>query len=724
MPVVAIAVPVLFASASPVGAETGARLAEIIVTAQKREQNVQDVGASIAAFNSEALKNSGVMQLSDLVLAVPGLQYNQFAPTVTIFNIRGVSQNDYSDHHEPPIAVYSDEAYIASMGAISDQMFDLERIEVLRGPQGTLFGRNATGGLIQYLSKAPAREPSVYLQLTGGHFGEFDAEGAAGGALTDGVSGRLSFATSRHDGYVRNRIGPDPGDANQYAMRGQLKIDVASGTDVLLKLHGSRNNHEVPGPYTWSPAIPNANGLGRAVLPTEDAWGTCTGCDAFGYREPDANPFTGSFDRAAFFNRTIYGATGRIRWSGERATLTSITDYLHMTKRYGEDTDVSPNPIYIYDTDQTHRQFSEELRLNGDAGILQWIAGVYFLDLHTDNFGSIGLPPEVGGPSGASWRLNTTSWAVFGQGEWGVSERFSLLAGLRFTSDSKTDRYEFFAPTPATVLLSYNPNTFPGAADKTFNNVTGKLELDFRPVPGTLLYASLNRGAKAGGWSAPVGPPVDPQLLSHRQEILTSYELGLKRSFADDSVRFDAAAFYYDYHNYQAFFQQNFVTIIGNRNAAVLGGELEAEWLPLPGLRLQLGAAALATRVKNVVLPTGQAVTRKLPQAPTLSLSALLRYEHPVAGGTLAGQFEFKWDDDYYFSAFNAPVDFEPAHSTSTLRLSYATGDGHWEGSAFLRNLTDERYRVYSLDLSVAGVNQSVLAPPRWWGVSLLYRWQ
>jgi iron complex outermembrane receptor protein len=183
------------------------RLADIIVTAQKREQNLQDVGSSVTAFDAKALGSLGLKDVTDIAGQVPGLQFNQYGATVTIYNLRGVSQNDFSDHQEAPVAVYADDAYIASTGALAGALFDLQRVEVLRGPQGTLFGRNATGGLIQDVSRRPTDTPEGYLDVTAGNFGTVQTEGAVSGALSGTVAGRVAFATSQHEGYITNLIG-------------------------------------------------------------------------------------------------------------------------------------------------------------------------------------------------------------------------------------------------------------------------------------------------------------------------------------------------------------------------------------------------------------------------------------------------------------------------------------------------------------------------------------
>src|SRR5271166_453259 len=219
-------------------ADTGetSKLEEIIVTAQRREQNLQDVGTSVTAFDASSLERLGLKDVTDIVGQTPGMQFNQYSATVTVYNLRGVSQNDFSDHQEAPIAVYSDDAYIANTGALAGSLFDLQRVEVLRGPQGTLFGRNATGGLIQYVSKQPTDDPEGYVEVTVGNYGLIQTEGAVGGALSDRVDTRLSFSTSDRDGYITNRIGASINNQKQYAGRLQFKIKPSDDGEILIKL--------------------------------------------------------------------------------------------------------------------------------------------------------------------------------------------------------------------------------------------------------------------------------------------------------------------------------------------------------------------------------------------------------------------------------------------------------------------------------------------------------
>src|SRR6266404_2978431 len=411
------------------------RLDEIVVTAQKREQNLQDVGTSVTAIDSAALTKLGIKDVTELAGQVPGLQYNQFGATVTVFNLRGVSQNDFSDHQEAPIAVYSDDAYIAMLGALGGSMYDLQRVEVLRGHQGTLFGRNATGGLIHYLSNRPTDTPSGYFQVTGGNFGTIETEGALSGPVADRLSARMSVSTVDHSGYIHNTIGHSIEDEHQYAGRLQLLFKANDDLDVLLKVHGLTNSSETGGIYSWAASQPDSTGRGYFVGPTfvgncPQLNGGCTpGADDSGWRNPSGDVFTQTENRRGIFNRTVWGTNVHVDWRAPAFTVTSVTDFLNMQKRYGEDTDLSPNNTLIYDTLQHYWQFSQELHLSGKSADLNWIAGAYYLDYRTTNYIGVTATPAFGGFSFGNFVLTNKTEALFAQLEYQFTDRVTGIIG-------------------------------------------------------------------------------------------------------------------------------------------------------------------------------------------------------------------------------------------------------------------------------------------------------
>ena len=717
-------------------AEASDKLSEIIVTAQKREQDVQTVGTSITAFDATALERLGLHDVTDVVGQVPSLQFNQFGATVTVYNLRGISQNDFSDHEEAPVAVYSDDAYIASTGALAGTLFDLQRVEVLRGPQGTLFGRNATGGLIQYISNKPTDVPEAYFTLTGGNYAEIDSEGAVSGPLAPGLTARFSFSTAKHDGYIRNLVGPDVNDQDQYAGRLQLRYQPTDNLDLLLKIHGLTNNHETEGNYSWASSYPDATGRG-VFTPGQP--------DFNGYLGVGRSPFIQAEDRRGIFNRTVGGVTAKAVWTTDIATVTSVTDYLRVQKRYGEDSDISPLPVFNYDVLYHYHQLSEELRANGAVlgGAMRWVGGFYYLHYDTTMDGITNFNPAYnnfcfgGGPglgcspgegyAYALFTVRTNSPAVFGQVEYDIGSKWTLLGGARYTYDDKSFDYVFnslASPFPALQqLLIYNPSTFP-SAKHDWNILTGKAELDYKPISGVMIYGSINRGAKGGGWSAPTTAPVIPSILPYDQERLTSYEVGFKSTFWDQRARLNGSFFYYDYRNYQGFFLDVATTVVENVNAREKGGELELALVPVHGLNVQLGLSHLDSFVPHVPTPFGIIVPAQMPQAPHWSLNAVARYEWPMFSGRMFVEADGKYNTYQYLELYNGPVDYEPGYAVMNSRVGWVSPNGRWEVDGFVRNLADRWYRIYNLDLSpLLGVNQGVYGAPRTYGAQVRFRW-
>jgi iron complex outermembrane receptor protein len=692
---------------------------EIIVTAQKREQRLQDVGLSVSALGGATLEALGRQDVTALAGQVPSLQVAQYSPTITVFNIRGVSQNDFADSQEAPIAFYNDEIYVSALGAISGQTFDLERIEVLRGPQGTLFGRNATGGLVQIITKKPTDTLEGFATLTVGSYGQVATEAAIGGPLSDGLRGRLSVSTNHHRGYIENRIGRDIGNSRFYAGRLQIEADVGANGTLLVKLQGLRNDDETSGAtYTHIAAGFDADGLGFPLGPDEDFWETCGGCDAFGYRDADDDPFTGDFDRIPYFDRKFWSASARYEHDFGGAQLVSITDYQDLRKRFGEDTDMSPLPIFNYDTGQDLSQISQELRLSGKGDRLTWLAGAYGLRIKTRNSYQIDASSILGFVENYGGTQKTESIALFGQLEYRASDQLSVIVGGRYSWDWK--RYDFTHAENGVVDFVFNPSTNPDLAKQTFKNWSGKIEIDYRPTDDALIYVSVNRGTKSGGFGVQAFAPIDPTTLPYDQEVLTNYEAGFKLSLGRE-VTLNSAVFHYDYNDYQAFSLEGLSQFVTNRPAKVTGFEAELVLRPVEGLTLSSFATYLDTKVKGITLPGGRVTDREMPQAPEWSVGGLLRYRMPVGSGALIFQTDWKYDAPQFFSTFNAPIDREPSRVVGNARLSYEAAE-NWSVAVFANNITDKEYRIYNLDLGAAlGLSNQAFARPRWIGGSATY---
>ena len=700
---------------------------DIVVTAQKREQNLQDVALAVTALGGQTLEAIGRQDVTALAGQVPSLQVNQYSPTITVFNIRGVSQNDFADSQEAPIAFYNDEVYVGALGAISGQTFDLERVEILRGPQGTLFGRNATGGLVQIITAKPTDTLEGFASLTVGSYGQIATEAAISGPITDRVRARLSGTTNHHGGYIENDIGPDLGASRFYAGRFQIEADVGETGKLSLKLQGLRNDNERSGgPYTHAATGFNDDGLGFALAPDQDFWGTCPDCDALGFKPDDNDPFTTSVDHDARFDRKYWSATLRYEQKFGDIDFVSLTDYQDLRKRYSEDSDMSPEPIFVYRTAQDLYQLSQEFRLSGDSEKFQWLVGAYGLKIKTDNDYEVDVSQLLGVKENYGGRQITESLAVFGQVEYRPIEQVGFVLGARYSWDWKSFDFTHVETAndgsttgPAFV---FNRTTQPDLAKQKFDNYSLKAEVNLRPNEDTLFYFGVNRGTKSGGFGVQAFQPIDPATLPFKEEVLTNYEAGFKLTLADRKLNLNGSIFYYDYKNYQAFEIINLSQFVTNKSANITGAELELYARPVRGLTLSGFLALLDTRVKDVRLPFGRVADRVMPQAPSLSYGGLVRYEFPVGPGSLSLQTDWKYDGKQYFSTFNAPIDREPSRVVGNARIAFRTSDDHWEVAAFVNNLTDKEYRIYNLDLSTTfGSSQQTFARPRWFGGSVKY---
>jgi iron complex outermembrane recepter protein len=475
-------------------------LEEVTVTAQKREQNIQDVGISITAFTGEQLAALGVRESFDIAAFTPGVHISgNLAGQNTQFTIRGVTQNDFNDIVEAPNAVYLDDGYIAVAQAQTFAVYDIERVELLKGPQGTLFGRNATGGLVHYLSRKPSFDKvEGYADLT---FGYYDSnanaiskrvEAAIGGPFSERVAGRAAVMYTQHDGYLNNLYpsqapfgagsgspgpgaGADMGDNDTYALRGTL--DFKPNDSVLLRLSANYAKSKLAtGPYQSKSTIGVVDANGELVnvinTPANETRltqrGTADGGadvidgdqllpgggiglpgravpggDFFGYIDPDGDDFDTSGDFAFEDQGSIetQGVNARVEWSlSDSVTLTSVSDFKDYQKLLFIDVDSAPvNQLANYaGVDAT--SFAQELRLNGSADNLRWVMGLYYLNIDNKSDNGLKAPENsIIGPVdiGVKAGLETDSSSLFGQAEYDLTDTLTAIIGVRVIQEEK-----------------------------------------------------------------------------------------------------------------------------------------------------------------------------------------------------------------------------------------------------------------------------------------------
>ncbi len=751
-------------------------LEEIVVTAQKREQNMQDIPVSVTAYSGDQLDALGVTDFTEITQQIPGLQLNAWSPNLTIFNLRGISQNSFTDNLEAPVAVYMDDAYIGSINGISGQMFDMERVEVLRGPQGTLFGRNATGGLIHYISKdASESETNGYVEAEVGEFSRTGLEFAVGGGLSDNVRARVSGRWAEADGYIESvdtilpggggllfsGSGQDIGGVDGIALRATLQVDFSDAVQGNFWIKYQEDNDVATGGYVFEncpfQAPPNdtlcqVDANGRAI--TSPGVIDLFGQPADVHEHYAEHPGILNRDQTSFIARFDYEMDNGME-------LASITNFMTMDKFYDEDGDALAIPILTFQTFVDWTQFSQELRLSGETGKTQWQVGFFYLDMENDGgtsvsgapgFGNISISGRLaaagGDDSGQAtanpfngfegavapqlYVLDSRNWSVFGQVDYSLTDQLTLTAGFRWSQDDKeidqtvtfTDN---FNPTPIVVDSSAAKALLnPGVDEIDYGDWAGRVALNYAASDSTIIFGSINRGIKGGNWSTGVGANVTAVNFQHSEEVLYSYEAGFKTT--RDNFRLNGTIYYYDYEDYQAFSLAGGGPFVGNSDATSSGAELELFWYPTDNWDVILGAAFIDSEVErvqganSVVGPGGTTsasdiLNAEFPNAPSLSFNYLLRYNWDIGQGNVAAQVDGVWYDDQFLEVTNGSGTIQEAYNVSNARLTYTSANDRFSVSGWVKNFTDETFKLYTLDLGDLGAT-SYYAPPITYGVT------
>jgi iron complex outermembrane receptor protein len=769
-------------AAAPAQAADG-DLEEIVVTAQKREQSIQDVGISITAFSGEQLRERGFQDSFDVARMTPGVHISgNNGGQKTLFTIRGVTQNDFNDQTEAPVAVYVDDGYVGFGQGQVFGMVDLERVEVLKGPQGTLFGRNSTGGLVHFISNRPTRELEGYLDVTYGSYDQARVETAISGPLTDTLSGRVAVMYNRFDEILDNDYpnraatldgnplpygGEDTFNDDTLALRGQALFEPTDDIEVLVI--GTYGRTRVgTAPFLKMPTVPIFDAAGNhvgtivagpgetreAMAPDGTPIDHPLSFDPDLVRPPGGNLYGPSCTEEDYedlecsmdfafddLNTTdTYGVQGKITWETDLFTLTSISDYKNFDKFQGITADGGPASTVEALFDAESETFTQELRLNGELDRTRWVAGLYYLNIDLESGFSITADPNsmffplVGVPweDTALTQLETDSWSVFGQIEFDITDRLTFIGGLRTIWESKdfTGEETFFLSTSPTKLETGSP-LFP-VQPKTDHEQddtlwSGKVQFDWHPVDDLLLYAGINRGVKAGGFNAPVtfGQGFPAADIPYGEEVLLSYEGGFKwDNLFGGTTRLNGSFYYYDYKDYQGFFFTQVTGFVRNVDAKYHGFELELYTNPLEGLDLALAGSYIDTDIYDVQLGPGVFADTEASFTPDTQVSGWLRYRWPqeVFGGSIAARADFNYSASFYDNIRNFDASLMPEYVIGNVRLDWTSGDEHWLASFFINNLADERYYTIGYDLSNAtGSNSLVPGKPRWFGASLRY---
>lgn len=760
---------------------------DIVVTAQRRAQAAQDVGISLVAYGGEELQARGVQSSLEVARLTPGVHISgNVGGQNSQFTIRGVTQGDFSDVIEAPIAVYVDDGYIPNMQGQTFGLFDLERVEVLKGPQGTLFGRNATGGLVHYVIKKPGEETEGAINLTYGRFNQAKVEAAIGGPLSDTVSARASFFFNRYDQTWKNvyPLGAAAGaplnlgqtvpnccqdESNDNTLAGRLQLQFKPNDRLTVRLVGARARQRMSsGPYTQAAVVPVVDASGRLVdsilaSPTETRVGIdqngnnytafagapaarLPGADWFGFIAPDASKRLLSKDFAySDLNRTnSWNGALHIDYELDNMTIVSISDYKKFTKNFSMDVDASPLSLVEFGAKANTRSFTQELRLTGETDRLNWTAGLYYLDINARSsngflapafsiFSSLFGATATGIDLVNTFGLKTRSGSVFGQLEYKFADRWTFIAGGRLIREHQ--EYDFVSNAFAdadplrvdtgTLLFPLQPSF---AHKRTKTLWAGKAQIEFRPNRDILLYAGVNRGVKGGSYNAklPDGTaPLTAAEIPYKPEVLLSYEGGVKTTFMDGKGTFNVSAYLYDYSDYQAFTFSNVSGFVQNRDAKTYGVEADLSLRPAKGLQIGLAASAFHARVKNVQVAPGLFRDVRPTFAPQTQISGQVSYTLPmdVLGGAVTIGGDGSYSSSFYHNIRNFTSDRLGSYALFNARISWADANEALRLSLFVNNLTDKSYQTVGYNLStLCGCNEVSYGKPRWWGVSAGYR--
>lgn len=754
----------LLASTAPVIAHAAeqpahATVEEIVVTARRVEERLQSTPIAVSAFTAAGLEKAGASTLVDVAAFVPNLTMSATgnggggASNAQIY-LRGVGQSDFLITTDPGVAIYVDGVYYArTTGSVFD-VLDLERLEVLRGPQGTLFGKNAIGGAISLISRKPSAELGGQVQVTAGRYDRHDLRASVDIPLTDTLRSRFSGVWQNREGYAeRVLVGDDMGDQDQ--LGGRAYVEWSPSSDLTFALIADATRSRQAGAQTALLSYDPTAGLaplwtGLVALPQ-------------GLALPTANPktpFTTFSTGPNVSNLDLLGLSLTGEWKAtENLSIKSITAFRELEAEFGRDADNASSNYLSTHNRVDQQQFSQELQLlgGGPDSRFRWVLGGYYFNERAKDTNDVllasglfraleGLPGPViplspapcptlclggrGNPINVGFdldfdiynRVNVESYAAFAQSSISFTDQLSGVFGLRYTEENK--RYFLFHRRVNSGVAIIPPTV----VSASYDDVSPRFGLEYQAGPDTFFYASASKGFKSGGFNG--RPTTTAEVQSFGPETLWSYEAGAKLDLADRRVRLNLAAFFNKYDDIQlssvtADSTGNLVLATENAGKAETKG-VEVEFTAVPTQGLNLNASLGYIDAEYTKLNPGASVTlnTKLMKTPKWTASAAVSYTWALADG--AGDVAVRGDWSYRSKHYNDVTSTETLAqdglSLFNARLAWTSDSKRYEVALFGTNLSDERYIIGGVSAASSfGTIEANIGRPREWGASLRY---
>jgi iron complex outermembrane recepter protein len=731
---------------------------EIIVTAQRRNQSVNDVPATITAVAGDQLAARGVREFSDISTLAANVQIvgsyggGNAVPNITI---RGVGTSDFNDNNTSPAGVYIDEVYLVSPTMLSFGLFDLERVEVLKGPQGTLYGRNTTAGAVSIFSKRPGSKFEADGRIAYEEYNRFTIAGGAGGPVSDTLGIRVSGTGDFGGGWAFNRVsGKTENDRDYWALRGVARWQPNADISIIATVHGGRDRSEL-GQYQHGGLLdPVTGNICAAALAGRLLDNGCV--DILGYADTDRNRSAGDYNVRPLTRYNSLGGSLRAEIDLGGVTVTSVSAYERLTGFRIDESDASPNRLVETRYATRVNQLSQELRLSFATGKIDWIVGGYYgydtivgdndYDILRDlrpSFATIpGIVPSGFLPLGvdasgaaaaffnSSFRQRTEAVAGFAHGIWELSPGLRFQAGLRYTSESKrfrtTTRYVESAADLAAYGLAADGTILNVPDSRTFSRLTWTAGISYEPASDMLLYSTVSNGFKSGGFNG--GLLLQPEAaVPYNQEVITAYEIGGKFGLFDRRLQLNGSFFYYDYRDLQVFQLVNTgalpVQILTNAaNARVYGIDAEARARLGGGITLRASAGFLSTKFVDANIAGVDRSGQQFTNSPKFSFSGGADYERLIGSSAqLRLSVNARYQTRQLIEDEFAPI-FQQAYWIVDPRIAIGDVDDRWEFAVFARNVFNVRPITTALSLDDFGLAEVSIAPPRRVGASLSFR--